>query len=220
MADDYIPRKDAKFRFWANTFVSTLLQDPARFAAVPAQANYLKLLLDEFDQALAIVSAESTRTRPSILRKNNARHALEWACRRYARQIKENLGVEDSDKIALGIRPINTARSEIKAPETWPVLHVIGVTPGQQFLRYQDAATGRGAKPYGVSDLLLFMALTDHRNAPRSEARFVGKFTRNPIVIPFKQEQDGLVATYYGQWATERGETGPFSLPASLRIAA
>src|SRR5688500_361560 len=103
MGDDYIPRKTASFRSWAQTFVGLIVQDPARFATTQPQAEFLKGLLDEFDQAYVVSHAADTRTRPSILRKSIARDALEWLCRRYARQIKENLGIPDADKIALGI---------------------------------------------------------------------------------------------------------------------
>ena len=46
------------------------------------------------------------------------------------------------------------------------------------------------------------------------------KFTRNPIVVPFAEADDGKIATYYGRWASVRGEVGPWSLPVSMRIAA
>jgi hypothetical protein len=56
--------------------------------------------------------------------------------------------------------------------------------------------------------------------APLSACQFYGKFTRNPINVEFSETDDGKMATYYARWASVRGETGPWSLPATMRIAA
>ena len=64
------------------------------------------------------------------------------------------------------------------------------------------------------------MAVTEEESAPLAQAQFYGKFTRNPIEVDFTEEQDGKVATYYARWASQRGDTGPWSVPVSFRIAA
>lgn len=212
--------RDARFQTWAESFVRHLQADPARYGTSQAEADFLGSLLDKYTRALLASSSEATRTRGTIAAKQDARSALEWLCRRFARQIKENLGITDGDKLNLGIRPLNVARTPISCPQSNPLMSIVGAMNTCHILRYKDSAGDGPAKPYGASELQLFAAITDRKHAPQEEARFIGKFTRNPILMKFTPQQDGLVATYYARWASERGETGPFSIPISMRIAA
>jgi hypothetical protein len=52
------------------------------------------------------------------------------------------------------------------------------------------------------------------------QAKFIGKFTRNPIAVGFQAEDNGKQATYFGRWASRKGETGPWSAPVTMAIAA
>lgn len=56
-------------------------------------------------------------------------------------------------------------------------------------------------------------------NGPE-DAKLVGKFTRNPIGVDFASKDGGKVATYYARWVSRRGETGPWSAPVRMHIAA
>jgi hypothetical protein len=135
--------------------------------------------------------------------------------------IKDNAGIADGDKINIGVRPVNPDRTPIECPQTAPLLNILGNTPGVQELRYADTTTPDSrAKPFGASELQLFLVKGTVENAPLADADFIGKFTRNPIEVEFEPEDDGKIATYYGRWASVRGEVGPWSLPVSMRIAA
>ena len=84
----------------------------------------------------------------------------------------------------------------------------------------RDSVTEDKAKPFAATELQLFVAITETAGAPVSEAKFYGKFTRHPISVVFDEADDGKFATYYDRWASARGETGPWSVPATMRIAA
>ena len=53
-----------------------------------------------------------------------------------------------------------------------------------------------------------------------NDAVFVGNFTKNPIAVAFSPEDDGKCATYFARWQSRCGDTGPWSLPVTMRIAA
>ena len=135
--------------------------------------------------------------------------------------LKDNVGISDEDKVAIGVRPINPNREPIECPQTSPLINIIANTPGAQTVVFADSTTPDSkAKPFGASELQLFRAVTTADAAPLSEAEFYGKFTRNPVAVQFDEADDGKIATYYARWASARGEVGPWSLPASMRIAA
>ena len=163
----------------------------------------------------------SARTRCTVIEKDDARAAAKNLCRVYAAQIKANLGIDDGDKIAIGVRPINPYKHRIRCPQTSPWLKLIASTPGRQLLRFSDSLDPhRRAKPFGATHLQLFRHIGDGGKASREEAKFYGAFTRNPITPAFTEEDAGKLATYFGRWQSRRGETGPWSLPVSMHIAA
>jgi hypothetical protein len=218
---DYIPRDDADFGIWATTYATRLAASPGTYMMTLAQATAIQALVDDFLVKLAIARDPGTKNQGTVADKNAARFAAEDLCRQYAILIKQNAGITDADKIYVGVRPVNPDREPIQCPQTPPLLNILGNLPGQQTVVYADTATPDSkAKPFGASELQLFMAVGTTESAPLSEAAFLGKFTRNPIQVDFTEAQDGKIATFYGRWASVRGETGPFSLPVSMRIAA
>jgi hypothetical protein len=108
----------------------------------------------------------------------------------------------------------------LDCPQTVPYLSIVGITPGAMVLRYANGNAMRSAKPRGASELQLFVAITDQHAAALSEARFYRKFTRHLMEVAFEPADDGKVATFYGRWASHTGDTGPWSLPVSIRIVA
>ncbi len=221
MPSDYIPAEDAQFSLWAQAFGNGISANPSLFMLTSAQAASIQTVVGNYVAALLVANTEATRTKPTIIQKDDARSICESLCRQYAILIKDNTGISDDDKVAIGVRPINPNREPVDCPQTQPLLNVLGTTPGAQTLRYVDSSTPDSkAKPFGASELQLFMAVADEENAPLSDAKFIGKFTRNPIAIEFGESDNGKFATYYGRWASMRGDTGPFSLPVSMVIAA
>jgi hypothetical protein len=220
-SNDYIPDEDAGFRTWGEAFAGGIFADPSRYFLTMGQAASIQGVVDDFVAKLAIASNESTRTRPTIIAKDDARAIAESLCRQYAILIKDNAGISDDDKVAIGVRPINPNRTPVECPQTSPLLNILANTPGSQTLRYADTNTPDSkAKPFGASELQLFVAIGTTETAQLTDAKFYAKVTKNPIAVEFSQDDDGKIATYYARWASIRGETGPWSLPVSMRIAA
>lgn len=218
---DYIPREDAQFSLWAQAFASGISANPALYMLTPAQATFIQNQVNTFVAALLVASNENTRTKPTIAAKDDARSICENTCRQYAIDIKNNEGITDAAKLAIGVRPINPDRNPIECPQTSPLLAILGNTPGSQTIRYADTNTpDSAAKPFGASELQLYLGISTTEPAPFSACQFYGKFTKNPINVEFSEVDDGKMATYYARWASVRGETGPLSLPQSMRIAA
>jgi hypothetical protein len=196
---DFIPSQDPQALIWMQTFSAGISANPSLYLLTAPDAATIAAAVHEFDLALAESSDPATRTAVTVAQKDDSRTAAEAVCRQFAILIKYNAGISDPDKIAIGVRPVNPSREPIECPQTSPLLNVIAATPGVQTLRYADSTT----------------PITD----PEA-ARFYGKFTRNPIGVDFEAADNGKQATYFARWASRRGETGPWSLPVTMAIAA
>ena len=76
------------------------------------------------------------------------------------------------------------------------------------------------AKPFGAISLQLFVNVAEEVDPNPDTARFVGNYTKNPIVVAFDHSENGKQATYFARWQGRRGDVGPWSVPVSLAIAA
>jgi hypothetical protein len=220
--ESYIPAEDAEFRNFATTFANGITANPALYMLTSAQAASIQQAVDEFVAAYQIVVEPATKTKATVIAKENARSIAENLIRQYAMIIKENDGIDDGDKVNIGVRPRNPSREPIEVPSSWPVLNILGNTFGTQTIKYIDSATEKKARPFGASELQLFLTITAD-GAPEPDVttgKFVGKFTRNPITVDFTPSDNCKMATYWARWVSARGETGPWSFPATMAIAA
>jgi len=221
VASDFIPREDTLALAWMQTFAGGIAAGPALYMLSPADAAAISAAVDAFDVALQVVLDPAERTKVTVAAKDDARRSAEQICRQYAGLIKLNAGVSDPDKIAIGVRPVNTSRDPVPVPQSSPLLNIIAATPGAQTLRYADASTpDKRAKPFGAASLQLFVSVGEAASADPEQAKFLGAYTTNPIGIGFEAGDDGKIATYFARWASRRGDTGPWSAPVSMRIAA
>jgi hypothetical protein len=221
MANDYLPRKEAKALQWMESFAANISANPPLYMLTPADAASIQGAVDLFAAAFFLGKAPGTATRVTVLEKDQARVAAEQICRQYYSLIKLNAGISDSDKVGIGVRPLNRGRRPINCPMTSPALNILAATPGRQTLFFRDSLSpDSGGKPFGAIHLQLFVALGEAKSASRESARFYGTFTRNPMTVKFDQGDDGRVATYFGRWASRRNQVGPWSLPVSMRVAA
>jgi hypothetical protein len=221
MAGSFIPAKDALALSWMQTFAEGLTALPGTYMVSAADALTVTSAVNGFAAAYALTVDPATRTKVTVAAKDDARVIAEQICRQFAALIKENAGISDPDKIAIGVPPVNNSRSPVNVPDTSPLLNIIGATPGAQTLRYADTNTpDTGAKPFGATQLQVFVAVGTTPTVDPTAADFYGAFTKNPIGVGFDAADDGKVATYFARWASRRGDVGPWSLPVSMRIAA
>jgi hypothetical protein len=221
MSSSYIPAEDAHALEWMQVFASGLNSNPGLYGVSPANAAAVSAAVAIFASAYELVIDPATKTKVTVADKDDARANAEALCRLYATQIKAAAGISDGDKIAIGVRPPNPTREPIPVPQSSPLLSIIAATQGGQTLRYSDQFTpDSAAKPFGAVSLQLFVAIGTAPTANEDEATFLGSFTKNPIAVPFAPDDDGKVATYFAKWQSRKGDTGPWSTPVSMRIAA
>jgi len=217
----YIPRQDAQFLAWANAFVNRLQNNQGVYMVSQQDCDALSSALALFSAAFALVSDSGTRTPGAVAQKDLARNNAEGLCRHFAIEIKNNNGISYEAKVDLGINPPNNTRTPIDPPDTSPILEVIASTPGLQTIRYADSMTpAKRGKPFGATSIQLFIGIADANViiTDPADAVFYGAFTKNPVAVAYSAADNGKQATVYGRWVNAKGETGPWSNPATFII--
>ena len=225
MANSYMPRKESEALAWMQVFAGGISANPALYMLLPADTTAISNTVDAFAAAYSVVMDEATNTRVTVRAKDYAFNSAQKICQQYYSLIKANTGIADTDKIAIGVRPVNRNRTPINCPQSSPLLNILSATPGIHTLRYHDTFTPTSsAKPFGATELQLFVTVDNDQQASTkgdpNDAKLVGKFTRNPISVDFTAKDGGKSATYYARWVSRRGETGPWSAPVTMHIAA
>lgn len=221
MTQPYIPSADANALTWMNAFSSGISANFAAFQLTQADADAIAQAVAEFQQAYSIATQPGTRTVETVNAKDVKRNAAEALCRQYAVGIKINAGIDDSLKLSIGVRPVNENREPIYCPMTVPLINVVAATPGVHTITFADSLDpNKRAKPFGAAAIQLYLHMGDEATTDENLASFAGMFTRNPVGYEFSPPDDGKMATWFAKWVGKRGDTSPFSLPVSMRIAA
>jgi hypothetical protein len=214
-----IPKPDEQLRQWAQHFSDVINASPSAYALSLTDAANIKRSNDNFQAAYVIASTPATRTQVTVQAKNACRNAMLSTLRAYYEMIQISPGVTDANKIKAGIWVRSQARSRRLAPESQPILELIGATPGQWTLRFADATTpNKRGKPAGAKGLQLFVAIGNNAAADPTEARFLGTFTKQPVAVNFKAADAGQRARLWARWQGIRGDVGPWSNSVSMQV--
>jgi len=221
MSRSFIPDTDHGALEWMQVFSQGITAAPATYGLVAADATAIANVVNAYAAAYAANIDPATKTKVTVIAKNNTRAAAESVCRQYAAVIKHNAGVTDENKAAIGVPPINNQHAPVPVPGTPPLLNVLGAIDGGHVVRFADAITpDSGAKPVGAASLQLFVAVGEAVVTDPDVAEFQGIHSRNGIDLSYGAAESGKYATYFGRWCGVRGDVGPWSKPASMRIAA
>lgn len=217
----YLPTRQGDQALWVQNFSTLLNLDPPRYGTTAGDAASVAGLVSAFLAALAIVSDPATKTRTAVTNKNQARVQMFNLIRPLAMQIRENLGVAPADKEALGLKLPDSQPTSVAAPTTMPILELIGATPLEHTLRFNDQNTpNKRAKPPGVIGMQLVKAVGEMPADGPEAAQFVAMVTRQPFAVRFTQADAKKTAYYWARWQTRSGLVGPWSQVASLTVAA
>ena len=224
MGVDYMGTTDNAKRAWMLNFVAKLSAPGGLgiYMVTSADLSAISAAVDQFVDALTVVQTPDGRNKGTTADKNAKRTAAAGICRQYAKLIKYNGGIDEQAKIDAGIvPPTNAAGDPIECPMSSPVVVPVAATNGAHTLGYTDSIdlTAR-AKPFGAIDLLLFRTIGTAAATDPEAAKFVGKFTRNPMAVTFESSDNGKIATYFARWSSRRGGMSNWSAPASMAIAA
>lgn len=217
----YIPSRDAELGQWVTNFSTLITASPGTYGLLAGDAAAIAAYVTAFTGALAVVNNPATKTKATVAAKDGARAAMLDIVRPYAQQVRNNNGVSNADKTALGLTIVDRTPTSVPPPTSSPLISVIGATPGEHTLRYSDSnAPDSRRKPVGVIGLQLFVAVASGAVADPAVAPFKAFVTRQPYGVTFDPADNGKLATYFARWQNRKGQTGPWSNAITFTIAA
>jgi hypothetical protein len=213
MPRSYLPQPLSDLQIWADNFAALITANPATYGLAAGDAATIQAAVDAFDAAYLLSTAPGSRTAVTIQATIDARNALVAIVRNYARIILANSGVSSSDKTDLGLIIRDPVNTPIPTPATNPVLNLLGATPGQLTLGYQDSTVvGKSkAKPFGATQLLLFVKYGSTPPSTPGDTPFNKVVTKSPFFVDTTPADPGDPVYVYARWQTAKGLVGPWS---------
>jgi hypothetical protein len=212
---------DNEIRLWLLQFAACLMADHGKYFVSEADAITVNAAVQAYDVAYGLANTEETRTKAVVNAKDVSRNSAMKICQVFAGLIKGNVGISDEDKILAGVPLINPNREQRNCPQSALTVSVAAATQGAHTLNYINTLdTTKKAKPFGATEVELFVHIGATAISSATEARFYRKFTTNPMLVVFEPEDNGKIASYFARWAGRRGDTGPYSAGVSMPIAA
>ena len=216
----YIPARDTNLQAWAANFSTKITANPPLYGLTSADAAAIAAPVAAYTAALSIVTTPATKTKTTVADKDAARASMLALVRPYAQLVRNNAGVSNEDKLALGLTIPDTSPTPIPAPTTQPVISVPVLTPGTAVLRYADTTSPTSrAKPAGVIGMQLFGSQDATPPVDPADWNFLGIVTTQPYEIDTSGMDPTKVLNLTARWQTRRGLVGPFAASVQIRIA-
>jgi hypothetical protein len=209
---DFIPGKEAKFYAWVVTFFSYLIVNLQRFGVSQEVIVPLMSLRSDFEEKYAVAMAPSTRTRATVLAKNNAMNALKKALRTFIKEyLTYNHLVTDEDRDNLGVPIHKTGHSPLPDPTTYPEFTVDSSTIRVLVIHYRDAGSENRAKPFGVHGVEIKWGFSETPIVNPDDLPHSAFDTSTPFRLEFRGEDRGKTIWFCLRWENMRGVKGPWS---------
>ncbi|HEY7090198.1 MAG TPA: hypothetical protein VH518_19025 [Tepidisphaeraceae bacterium] len=219
MPRDFYPREQAKILQFTENFRDLILAAPGDYGLSVAQAEAYRVTQENFALAYDRARDPSTRTRPAVAGKEDARVALEAATRLLARIIRAMPNVTDQMRINLGLsQPVIAKAALLPIPDSRPVVLVVGNVGGGVQVRLRDSVSPRRGKPDGVAGASLFAYAGEAAPADMSLWQYKGSTTRPSANLDFRGATPGTHFWLAACWYNTRGQPGPVSMPVSIYL--
>jgi hypothetical protein len=205
----YIPNADADFDNWFDNFATLITASPTTYGLMTADATNIQNSFDLWSLAYAAAINPSTRTPVTVATKDNQKTASLTIVRPYAQNIRNNAGVSDGDKLALGLTVPSLTPTPIPGVIIPPTISFLSAGILTHTLTYGSLVTPRAkAKPFGSIHMQLQLQYVTSPDSPvEANYRDYGAATKTPFIVNLDNTQVGNTAYYRGRWVN-RG-TGP-----------
>lgn len=176
-----------------------------------------------FAAALAVASEVSTRTRVTVVQKNDARTVLRKEVRTVAAMVRAFPGTTPDMLAMLGLKPPKRRLTPKNPPATRPSAHVRKRDSLMHELYISDQQnTTRRARPDDAIGALVFASVVGSGESPSEsleDYRFCGIATREIFTIRYRPADANKTAYIVARWFNRRG-LGPVSHTTIAAVAA
>src|SRR5947207_5207711 len=113
MGRSYLPSRDAELGQWVTNFSTLITASPGTYGLLAGDAGSIAAYVNAFNSALAVVANPATKTRATVAGKDGAKAAMLDIVRPYAIQVRNNAGVSNADKTALGLTIVDQTKTTV-----------------------------------------------------------------------------------------------------------
>jgi hypothetical protein len=217
MRVNFIPRPNAKFNDWQGNLTTKVApRAPALNISLEAVADLQKKKA-RWETAYAAAEDPATRTKLTVIEKQEARKDYEAALREFVKSyLAYNPAVTDVDREDFEIPVHKTTRTPAPVADKAP--YVTAIAHGPRQVRF-DFGTEQGstAKPAGQHGAEIASVIADTKPTLRQLAH--SNFdTHSPLILTFEDEERGKTLWYAVRWENTRGEKGPWGEIVSVVI--
>jgi hypothetical protein len=217
MRRDFFPDRDEEIVPFARNMSQRLVADPGAYGIDPGTAAHFAELAEAYRVAWLASSEPATKSRALVMRKSEARDALEAEARRLNRAIQAN-DVTNVQKMELGLstRRGGGRNPAIQAPLTAPDLWAKSVNQRTVVLsvlaKVGEVSTGK-ARPRGVIGAAVYgWAKSGAPPARVADWQMLGYATRPRFNATFGPDvAPGTRVHLAAHWLSTRLEVGPMS---------
>lgn len=220
MSKHYLPNKDSELVLWSAHFSSAIDANPGAVGLVAGQSAAYATAQSQFAAALNAASNPETRTRGTVIGKNDAKKALIALTRELVRIIQAYPPVTNEQRADLGITVRDVEPSPVNPPTEPPVMEV-GLAIGRILrMKLRSVDSSRRGKPDGVAGATVLSYVGEEPPADISEWKFEGSTTRTNFEVEFPPTVPaGSRVWLTALWFSPRAQVGPACLPVSAYIA-
>jgi hypothetical protein len=189
-----------------------------RFVAPDSPFDRLKKSFEAFADKFNLVSDPSTRTRPAIIAKNEAKKAFVSEMRVFAKgYLTYNPTITNAEREEMGLPVHKSGRSKNQDPTIVPKLDPNILRGHRVVANFHDLNTVGTAKPYGMIGAVIAYAILDSQPVIADLTNFV-LATRTPYTFKFTDADSGKTVYMAVCWQNMKGHRGPWSDIVSVVI--
>lgn len=220
MSRSYIPAALVDLQAWATNFASLITATPANYGLVAGDATTIQNTVNAFDAAATISLDPGTRTPSTIADRDAKRSQMLAIVRPYAILIRNNAGVTDEMKIALGLTVPDRNPTRFPDPTTSPILGVTYLSSQQVTVKYNDSGTPTSkAKPAGAVCAEVFASTSPTAITDPTLLKFARIASVSPFIIELTGDDVGKRLYIAARWVTRTNKIGPWSDIISTIVA-
>ncbi len=215
MSKSYMPARASEQVEWAENFAANVGANAARYGISVGQMEAFNVANTALQDAWEVSQNAATRTRGSVVARDNALKAMRAEARRLVSIIRGTPGVTDQMLVDAGITVPKQTRTPIPVPTSAPTVAVLGARGRTVNIRITDPSRVRRGKPTGtgVAAVLTYVGEIPPVDPSAWTLAFVTTRTTTEVQFDFDLPA-GSGVWVAAAWQNPRMERGPLSDPA------
>jgi len=215
----FLPQTDPALLSWSVNFSTLITAMPTAYGLTALQAASYQAVHDIFAEKYQISQDPSTRTRPAIAAKDQARFNLKYQARLLAKLVEGTASVTDAQKYSLGLN-VRAMPSPIPVPGMRPGTDIVSVAGRTVRMHIHDSASSnKRGKPAGVALAWVYSYVGETYPSDPTEWNFEGATTRANFAIVFPNTVAGGTQVWVcAAWVNAKQQAGPTSIPVTTNL--